>query len=140
MSAADDMGKSSRMQLVAFVIFSDSISVEKMTSVMGLPADFALDKGAVREGARARIPARHSSWEMREESETISEAADRLFQRLKLVRDGLRELREIGCSAKLSIVQYVTPRSDLGISIKAMDLRLLADAGAFLDIDQYVED
>jgi hypothetical protein len=136
---ADIKRASIEVQRAAFVICSELMSVDQMTSIMGYSADFSLAKGAIREGARARIPARQSSWEIREDADSVTEAIERLFRRLRPVRDKLRELRDLGCSARFSIVQRVVPESDLGFAIDAEDVRLLADAGAFIDIDQYAE-
>lgn len=127
------------VQRAAFVICSELMSVEQMTSIVGHSADFSLAKDAVREGARARIPARWSSWEIREDADSVTEAIERLFHRLRPVRDKLRELRNLGCSTTFSIVQRVGPESNLGFAIDAKDVQLLADAGAFIDIDQYFE-
>ena len=63
-----------------------------------------------------------------------------LFRRVEPVRDGLRQLRARGCSMKLSVVQYIWPDSDLGFAIDEDFLQLLAEVGAFIDIDQYCED
>jgi hypothetical protein len=49
---ADSTKPLNQVQLAEFVIFSDLITVEQMTSIMGYSADFSLAKGAVREGAK----------------------------------------------------------------------------------------
>jgi hypothetical protein len=41
--------------------------------------------------------------------------------------------------AKFSVVQRIAPESDIGFAIDAEDLQLLADVGAFIDVDQYLE-
>jgi hypothetical protein len=135
---ADKEETSIEVQRAAFVICSELISVDQMASVMGYAADFSLAKGEVREGAMARIPARQSSWEIREDADSVAEAIERLFRRLRPAQNRLRELRALGCSARFSIVQRVMPDSDLGFAIDAEDVRLLTDAGAFIDVDQYV--
>uniref|UniRef100_A8LVS0 DUF4279 domain-containing protein n=1 Tax=Salinispora arenicola (strain CNS-205) TaxID=391037 RepID=A8LVS0_SALAI len=126
-------------QRAAFVVSSELMSVAQITSIMGYQADFSLAKGAIRQGARARIPARRSSWEIRETADSITEAIENLLRRLRPVRDELRELRNLGCSARFSIVQQVVPDSDLGFAIDVEDVRLLADVGALIDVDQYIE-
>jgi hypothetical protein len=135
---ADSRDEIVRGQLASFVISSDVISVEEMSEAIGSQADISLAKGAVREGARARIPARQSSWEIREEAESVDEAISRLFHRLRPISEGLQRVRASGCSAKFSVVQRVMPNSDLGFVIDKEDVRFLADIGAFLDVDRYL--
>jgi hypothetical protein len=123
-----------------FIIFSDTMSVAEMTSGMGYPPDFSLAKGAVPEGALARIPAKWSSWELHEEAGSLADAVTALFRRLHPDRDKLRQLRDRGCSASLSVTQWMEPETNLGFVIEAEDVQLLADAGAFIDVDQYADE
>ena len=124
-------------QRATFVLSSEVMSVEQITSATSHPGDFTLARGAIREGATAPIPARVSSWEIHEDADNVAEAVERLFRRLRPLHDQLRELTGLGCSATFYIVQHLAPGSDLGFAIDADDLRLLADLGAFIDVDQY---
>jgi hypothetical protein len=130
------------MQLVTFVIVSDRLSVDQITLAVGTPPDRSLERGAVREGSRVSIPAREASWELREtvaDPAQIDEAVVRLVARLRPLKDALVALCEHDCRTKLEIVQRVSPDSTIGLVIEAEDLQLLAELGAFIDIDQYIE-
>ncbi len=127
------------VQRATFVLSSELMSVEQIASTIGHPGDFTLAKGVIREGALAPIPARVSSWEIYEDADSVTEAVERLFRRLRPLQDSLRELVGLGCSAAFYIVQRLVPGGDLGFAIDAGDLQLLAAVGAFIDVDQYDE-
>lgn len=127
------------IQCAYFVISSQWVSVDHMTAIVGHSGDFTRAQGAVPEGRDARLAAKESSWEIREDADSVSEAVERLFRRLRPLRDNIRELCDLGCLTKFAIVQYFAPESDLGFAIDSEDVQLLADLGAFIDIDQYDE-
>lgn len=127
------------MQLATFVISSDALSVEQIALKLGCSADFFLDKGAVREGALARIPARQATWEIREEAPGVGQAVERLLHRLDPLRLPVQELVSGGCVAKLSVVQYANESSDLSFALEREDLLLLAEIGAFVDVVHYFQ-
>jgi len=124
------------------VVTSDDLSVEQISSTLGSPPDYSLEKGAIRDGAVVRKPALKTSWKMREEGSgtvSLSDALGRLFERVAGIRENLVEAGNIGCVIMISVVQYVSEQSDLGFSVSADNLQLLADIGAFIDVDQYID-
>ncbi|HEY6794261.1 MAG TPA: DUF4279 domain-containing protein [Kineosporiaceae bacterium] len=140
---ADAMrGPAAIQSVVTFVVASDVLSVDQITLAVGCPPDFSLEKGTIRAGSKVPIPARQTTWEIREDASgmvDIGEALARLAGRLRLMLEPLRQLRSCGCTSKLGIVQCITPVASLGFVIELENLQLFAELGAFLDVDQYLE-
>ncbi|MEU8424366.1 DUF4279 domain-containing protein [Micromonospora sp. NPDC048835] len=139
MVAAESGQRKPVKQLAVFLVASDNLSVEQMASVLGTAADIALAKGAIREGAIARIPARQSTWEMREEALSAGEAVGQMLGRLRPLRSQVRELLDRGCVVKFSVVQYAGRGTDLSFALDGDDLRLLAEMKALIDVVHYSE-
>ena len=131
-------------RLVALVVVSDSKSVAELSHMLGAQADVGRDIGTVRSDLPVRIPARETSWEMREWSDSTGDASeliDRLFRRAMSLRERLVALSTAGCVMKLNIVQWIASAdaSGPGVSLDPAVVKFLAEINAAVDVDQYVE-
>lgn len=126
------------------VIVSQEVTVAEMTEVLGVTPDQALEAGTVPRGTRRRIPAKENSWELFEQADAsvdMSDVIDGLGRRVTPLQPGLVELKNRGCVVKLDIVQWVTPADPVGpgFVLESAIIELLAEVGASVDVDQYVE-
>lgn len=131
-------------RVAALVIVSDAVSVEALTAAVGVPPDRSLGKGEVRPGSTLPFPAKEHSWEIRESdrrSVAISDVVERLLSRVIPLRDAIMGVKRSGCNVKLEIVQWISDDDPHGpgFSLDANALKFLADVGAFVDVDQYLE-
>jgi hypothetical protein len=131
-------------RVAAFVISSESQTVDDITAHVGVPPNRSLNKGGVRDGSATRIPARFHSWELREEVASelpLQEAVDALFRRLLPLLEPLRRLLSAGCSYSVEIVQWISAEDPHGpgFGLGKDAIAFMAQISADLDIDQYVQ-
>ncbi|NYT95576.1 DUF4279 domain-containing protein [Salinispora sp. H7-4] len=138
------MSDDRNVRVAALVIISDAVDVEALTAAVGVPPDRSLGKGKVRPGSTLPFPAKEHSWEIRESgrrSVAISEVIERLLCRAIPLRNAIMGVKKSGCEVKLKIIQWISDDDPHGpgFSLDGNALKFLADVGAFVDVDQYLE-
>lgn len=129
----------------SLVVITQTLSVEEISSLVGCQPDRSRGKGAVRPGAAFPIPAKETSWELREradQSVALSTLIERISERIVPLRDRFLGLVDAGCTFKLEIVQWISGDDPHGPGF-ALDVELLgflAEIQAVVDVDQYVSD
>jgi hypothetical protein len=132
-------GRARRANLVAF---SDTLSVAMMTAIAGITPDSSRSKGDL--GTIVPVAAKEHSWEISEtggRDVPLEVVIDRLFKRAFPMRESFFALRAAGCRFKVELVQWMSASDPHGPGF-ALDtdvLQFLAELGAFVDVDQYVD-
>ncbi|MGW5929852.1 DUF4279 domain-containing protein [Streptomyces anulatus] len=124
------------------LVESGDLSVEEMSNILGQGPDRFRRKGdpGTNPGRTLKV----NIWEVRENvarEEYIGLALDRLWPRILPLQSGLVELSRRGSFIKLSMVQWISAADPHGpgFGIGVDELRFLAEIGAPLDVDQYVD-
>lgn len=122
---------------------SPEVSASGMTRIIGQEPDFLVRRGEVSANSILGRRSGENVWEISESGNDATDAAlliERVRIRLEPSARGLRSLSEQGCTALLSIVQYLSEddRSNPGFSIGRAMIEFLASVDAEVDIDQYV--
>jgi hypothetical protein len=124
------------------VAFSDTLSVATMTAIAGITPDSSRCKGGL--GAIVPVPAKEHSWEIGEtggRDVPLEAVIDRLFKRVLRTRESFIALRAAECSFKVELVQWMSASDPHGpgFVLDAEVLQFLAELGAFVDVDQYID-
>ena len=131
-------------RIAAIVALSDVLAPEEMSELAGLQPDKWRRKGEIRPEAKFPRPARESSWQLRETADSsmsLSEVIEKLTARALAGRESLLRLAEAGCVVKLDIVHWISPADPHGpgFVLEPQLVSLLAELGATVDVDQYLE-
>jgi uncharacterized protein YbaR (Trm112 family) len=131
------------LRRVKFSIDSDSISIPRITSLLGIDPDGAVAIGQVPSGSMLCKPASRNTWEVVEsgdDSANVDELLQRVHGRLSPIREGIRSLWNDGCTTIVTVVQYLAAgdRTGPGFSLDFRMVEFMAFVGAELDVDQYV--
>lgn len=134
-----------RDRFAALVVISKELAVRDISAAMGVDPDQFREIGSIRVGARFPIPAKDSSWELREcgdSFESLDELISRLTVRVLPLRPKFEDLRSRGCAIKLELVQWISARdvAGPGFAIDAAMIELLSAVAGFVDVDQYVDE
>lgn len=128
----------------ALVVSSRSLDLAVMSAVLGLEPDRAHRRGESRAGLNPPRPARDSQWAIVESgdgSRPMSVLLDALMARVVSLRAALGRLRaaDSEIDIKLDIEQWVSADDEggIGFGLVAEHVALLAEIGAYLDVDQY---
>jgi hypothetical protein len=116
-------------RLATLVVVSIRMLVGDLSSFLGVEPDRSRGIGGVGTNSPVRIPARETSWEMFEHSdssEDISALVEQLFLRVLPLRQALIALSSADCVIKLNIVQWITALDAVGpgISLEASRRRV----------------
>ncbi|GAA2147298.1 DUF4279 domain-containing protein [Glycomyces algeriensis] len=138
------MGSDIVPRLAALVAWSEVQSVEEMSKIAGIAPDISLGKGQIRSGSIVSIPAKESSWKIREFGDRevpLEEVIDRLFVRVFRMRESFIALREAGCEITLELVQWMSESDPHGpgFHLDAGMLHFLAEIDAEVDVDLYLD-
>jgi hypothetical protein len=131
-------------RLAALVASSEVLSVEEMSKIAGISPDISRSKGQIRTGSIVSIPAKESSWKIRECGDRIvplEEIIDRLFKRVFRVRESFVALREARCEITLELVQWMSESDPHGpgFALDTKILHFLSEIDAVVDVDLYVD-
>jgi hypothetical protein len=138
------MGDIAFPRKASLVACSPMVTVESMSAVAGVAPDRACCKGQVRPEAIVPIPAKEHSWEILEVGERevpLEVLIDRLFVRAFRMRESFTALREAGCDIVLSLMQWMSDSDPHGpgFALDVEVLHFLAEIGALVDVDLYVD-
>ena len=131
-------------RMAALVIRSESTSVDEMSRMLGCNPDYSQAKGTIRQGSTVNKPASFHIWEMRaygDQTASLQEVIERLLAKTAPLRLALMALSSASCSVHFEIVNWISPsdRHGPGFSLPTEAIVFLADIGADLDVDQYLE-
>lgn len=129
----------------ALTVVSAGHHVDELTRIIGFAADWTQAKGEPDRNSRLPRVATESVWEVVEEGSSavpLDDLLRRLHGRVEASREGLRHLVSDGSVVKLSVVQWISPLDEIGpgFSLAPDLLEFLSDVGAFVDVDQYLDE
>lgn len=122
---------------------SEALSPDRISEVVGVSPDEAIMKGEVRANSVSGLPAKWSVWRLIERGSSsvdISELIRVIYQRMLPLKDGLKEVDALGCEISLEVVLYLEPLDECGpgFCLDIPTVKLLAEIGAVVDVDQYL--
>lgn len=138
------MGSSIIPRRAVLVAWSEVLSVEEMSKIAGISPDISQGKGQIRLGSIVSIPAKESSWEIREfaaREVPLENVIERLFARVFGMRESFVALRAAGCEITLRLVQWMSESDPHGpgFVLDTSILHFLAEIDAVVDVDLYVD-
>lgn len=132
-----------RRTFAYFRAASGSLSLADLVKLLGVDADEGWSVGEAHPRANQGRPVRtFTSWHLYppERGGSVSDQLRSLYPRVREIRaDAVRAAG--GLTLVLEIVQYIHEQDNvnIGIALDAEWVALLADLGAHIDIDQYLE-
>jgi hypothetical protein len=137
------MGADPARRMVYLKIESRGLSPTQISQGVGMAPDEAVAAGEIPPGSVAGRPLGWNRWVLRESgaaSSSMDSLLSALHGRLVPIEDGLRSLPRGDCVIGLVIVVYhsLGDGASPGFHIAQDLVKLLADIGAYIDVDQYV--
>jgi uncharacterized protein DUF4279 len=138
------MSRDPKARCVHFSVVSSSTSLDDILEAIPVPPDETHRKGRISPGSILRRPARENAWRLKEEGDCatdVSALLNAMSVRIKAIREELLAINKPGLSMLLSIVQYASPDDPTGpgFVVEPDLMRLLAELGAPVDADLYIE-
>jgi Domain of unknown function (DUF4279) len=124
-------------------IESESMSPDQISEVLQVQPDEAVAKGTVPANSPTGRPARRTAWKLIEEGSAsigVSFLIEALYKRIFPFRDAMKRLNYEGCDIFLRVVLYhsVADEGSRGFALDPPLIKLLAEIGASIDVDQYL--
>jgi hypothetical protein len=130
---------------VRFVIAGGSRRPAELSELLHAEPDESSYEGQERKSVHRTSIEKENSWILIESGGAdcdVSTLLDGMYERLDPISEQLRSVREDGSTVVLRVVQHVTSDDEMngGFVLDLKLLSLLAEIGAFFELDLYVED